>query len=80
MPRRDRVFLLVQEFGPVNSWLARENRLLVEPDCGDPFEDWGPDPVHPGPGAAEWACPKKKPVVDQEGAVWACPSGKAAGW
>ena len=64
----------------MNSCLARENHLLVGPDREDPFEDWGPDPVHPDQGAGEWACPKKRPVAGREGAEWACPRGRAADW
>ena len=64
----------------MNSCLARENHPLVGPDRADPFEGWGPDPVHPGQGAGEWAYPKKRPVAGREGAGWACPSGRAADW
>ena len=60
--------------------MAHENHLLDGQDCEDPFGDWGPDPVHPGQGAAEWACPKKTPVAGQGAAEWACPSGRAADW
>lgn len=80
MHRRGRVFLLVQEVGPVNSCLARENHLLVGPGREDLCEDWGPGPVHPAQGAAEWACPMKRSVAGLEGVGWVCPRGRAADW
>lgn len=42
-----------------------------------PFEGWVPDPVHPGLGAAGWACPKMRWAVGPGAAGWACPSGRA---
>lgn len=74
------MYLLVREVDPENSCLAREYRLLVGPDREDLYEDWGPGPVHPGQGAAEWACPKMRPVVGLEGVGWVCPRRRAADW
>ena len=64
----------------MNRPLAPGRQPTVASDHEDLFGDSGPDPAHPGRGAAESACPKRTSAVGRGAAESACPSAKAEGW